>query len=49
MSLTASVPPIVLSDIVKSLHMKDPVFVAHSLDRPNIFYSVAKESGICVS
>ena len=49
MSLTASAPPIVLSDIVKSLHMKDPVFVTHSLDRSNIFYSVGKKSGICVS
>ena len=43
MSLTASAPCVVLSDIVKSLHMKDPVFVRHSLDRPNIFYSVAKK------
>lgn len=49
MSLTASAPRVVLSDIVKSLYMKDPVFVTHSLDRPNIFYSVAKKSGICVS
>ena len=49
MSLTASAPPSVESDILKSLHMTNPVMIKHGLNQPNTFYSVAKKSGICVS
>ena len=49
MSLTASAPPSVESDLLKSLHMTNPVMIKHGLDRPNTFYSVAKKAGICVS
>ena len=49
MSLTASAPPEVESKLVKSLHLENPVFVKKCLDRPNIFYSVGKKSGLSVS
>ena len=49
MSLTASAPPSIESDVLKSLHMTNPVMIKHGLDRPNIFYSVAKKAGINVS
>ena len=49
MSLTASAPPAVESELVRSLHLENPVFVRKCLDRPNIFYSVGKKSGLSVS
>ena len=42
-------PPSVESNILKSLHMTNPVMIKHGLNRPNTFYSVPKKSGICVS
>lgn len=48
-ALTASAPPSVLSVIQATLHLKNPVIISHSLDRPNIFLSVSKSKGLCVS
>ena len=49
MSLTASAPPAVESELVRSVHLDNLVFVRKSLDRPNIFYSVGKKSVLTVS
>ena len=49
MSLTASAPPAVECELVQSLHLENPVFVRKCLDRPNIFYSVGKKSGLSAS
>ena len=49
MSLTASAPPRVETELVKALHLSDPVYIKESLNRPNIFYSVAKKSSLEVS
>lgn len=38
MALSASAPPAVAKSIEDSLHLKSPVHISHSLDRPNIFY-----------
>lgn len=37
MALTASAPTNVQSAIVKSLHLKGPIVISYSLDRPNIY------------
>lgn len=42
--LTASVPPAVEEQLLKSLSMHSPTFIKHILDRPNIFYTVLKKS-----
>ena len=48
-ALSASAPPSVEKCIVDSLHLKSPVHVSHSLDRPNIFLSYSKSKGLTVS
>lgn len=49
MALSASSPPSVAKDIEESLHMKSPVYITHSLDRPSIFLSYSKSRGLAVS
>ena len=49
MALTASASSGIQHAIVSSLHLVDPVVVAQSLDRPNIFFSVGDIRGITVS
>lgn len=49
MALSASAPPLVAKSIEESLHLKSPVHISHSLDRPNIFFSYAKSKGVAVS
>ena len=49
MALSASAPPLVTDSIIHSLHLKSPVTVSHSLDRPNIFLSYAISKGLTVS
>ena len=49
MALSASAPPPVVKSIVEALHLKSPVHVFHSLDRPNIFLSYAVSKGLAVS
>ena len=41
MALTASAPPIVESDIIRTLHLTSHVTVSCSLDRPNIYLSAS--------
>ena len=48
MSLTASAPPRVEQQLLKSLSMSDTTFIKHTLDRPNIFYCVQKKSSLMV-
>ena len=49
MALTASANSDIQVKITSSLHLIDPVVVACSLDRPNIFFSVSdiKSSTVC--
>lgn len=49
MALSASAPPAVVKSLVDSLHLKTPVHIFHSLDRPNIFLSYAVSKGLAVS
>lgn len=49
MSLTASAPPSVESDIKLSLHLQNTVCIRHPLNRPNIYISVKKKSFLAVS
>ena len=49
MALSASAPPLVAKTIVDSLHLKSPIQICHSLDRPNIFISYAMSKGLTVS
>lgn len=49
MALSASAPPLVTKAIEESLHLKSPVHISHSLDRPNIFFSLSKSKGLAVS
>ena len=49
MCLTASAPPDIESGILQALHLRDPVFIRGSLNRPNIFYCVRKKSSLEVS
>ena len=44
MTLTASAPPHVEVELVKSLHMQKTVYIRQPLDRPNTFYAVYKTS-----
>ena len=48
MSLTASAPPHVETELVKSLHLQRLVYVKQPLDRPNTFYAVFKKSSLMV-
>lgn len=48
-SLTASAPPVVEQQLIESLSMHDATFIKHTLDRPNIFYSVMKKTSMAVS
>lgn len=48
-SLTASAPPSVEQQLLESLSMHCPTFIKHTLDRPNIFYSVSKKTSMPVS
>ena len=48
-SLTASAPPSVEQQLLESLSMHCPTFIKHTLDRPNIFYSVSKTTSMPVS
>ena len=49
MALSASPPPSIAKSIEDSLHLKSPIHIMHSLDRPNIFLSIAKSKGLSVS
>ena len=49
MALTASANNDIQIEIASSLHLVDPVVVAHSLDRPNIFFSVGEIKSVNVS
>lgn len=49
MALSASAPPSIAKSIEDSLHLKTPVHIFHSLDRPNVFLSYAKSMGLTVS
>lgn len=49
MALSASAPLAIAKAIEESLHLKSPVYITHSLDRPNIFLSYAKSKGLAVS
>ena len=48
MALTASAPPHVEAEILRSLYMHDSVFVSQPLDRPNIYISASKSLGVKV-
>lgn len=49
MALSASAPPTIAKAIEESLHLKAPVSISHSLDRPNIYFSFSKSKGLAVS
>ena len=49
MALTATASESSAKAISESLHLQDPVIVSHSLNRPNIFFSVGKILGLKVS
>ena len=49
LALTASAPPEIEDLIVQSLHLRSPVIVSRTLDRPNIFFSMSKSFGLEVS
>ena len=49
MALTASAKNDIQVEIASSLHLVAPVVVAHSLDRPNIFFSVGEIKSVNVS
>ena len=49
MSLTASAPPSVESDIKSSLALCNPVVISQPLNRSNIYMSVVKKSSVSVS
>ena len=49
MALTASASSSIQQTIASSLNLIEPVVVAHSLDRRNIFFSVGDMKGISVS
>ena len=44
-ALTATATPTVRDDILDSLHLKDPIIIVSSLDRPNLYISVGKKTG----
>ncbi|XP_076875860.1 bifunctional 3'-5' exonuclease/ATP-dependent helicase WRN isoform X2 [Brachyhypopomus gauderio] len=44
-ALTATASPSVRQDIVKSLHLKDPLVTCTSFDRPNLYLDVNRKSG----
>ena len=48
MTLTASAPPHVEVEIVKTLHLLKIVYVKQPLDRPNTFYAVYKKTSMVV-
>lgn len=49
MALSASASPPIVKSIVDSLHLKTPVEIFHSLDRPNIYFSYGVSKGLAVS
>ena len=48
MTLTASAPPYVEAELVKSLHLHKPVYVKQPLDRLNTFYTVYRKTSMLV-
>lgn len=49
MALSASASPSVVKYIADSLHLRAPVEILHSLDRPNIYFSYGVSKGLAVS
>ena len=49
MALIASANSDIQVEIASSLHLVDPVVVAHSLDRPNLFFSAGEIKSVSVS
>ena len=49
MALTASAPPEVQADITNTLHLRSPITVSCSLDRPNVFISASRITSLSVS
>ena len=49
MCLTASAPPAIEAEILESVGLHDSVFIRQPINRPNIFYSILKKSGLSVS
>ena len=49
LSMTASAPPHIEAELVRLLHLKNPVFVKSSLNRPNIFLCIRTKSKLEVS
>ena len=49
LSMTASAPPRVEAELVRQLHLRNPVFVKSSLNRPNIFLCLRTKSKLEVS
>lgn len=49
MALTASAPTDVQECIVRSLHLRSPVFVHGDIDRPNIYLSLSVIKSLSVS
>ena len=47
-ALTASAPPHVEAELVKSLHLQNTVYIKQPLDRPNTFYAVYKKTSMVV-
>lgn len=45
MALTATASPSIRDDIVKSLHLVNPVVTCTSFDRPNLYLDVNRKSG----
>ena len=48
MALTASAPPHVEAELVKTLHLQKTVYVKQPLDRQNTFYAVYKKTSMAV-
>lgn len=49
MSLTASAPDVVETDIVSSLLLTNVVYIKHPLNRSNIYMTVKTKSSLAVS
>ena len=49
LALTASAPADIEKHVIASLHLSNPVKVYQPLDRPNIFLSSKKSTGLAVS
>ncbi|KAH3763432.1 ATP-dependent DNA helicase recQ [Pelomyxa schiedti] len=46
MALTATATPRVRADIIEQLHMKDPILIMGTVNRPNLFYSVHEKTSL---